>query len=170
MTRLALVGFRSDANSSYMRGAASAPPLIREALRCESSNSWSESGIEVGPDRFFDAGDVGEEPGREGDTPARIEAAIGHLLDQGLAPISLGGDHSITYPILRAFAKRHPRLTILHFDAHPDIYDEFEGTACRTRVPSRGSWRNGSRSGSCRSASAAPPPTSARRCSASASR
>jgi len=54
MTRVALVGFRSDSNSSYLRGAASAPPLIREAMRCESSNSWSEAGIEVGPDRFFD--------------------------------------------------------------------------------------------------------------------
>ena len=135
MTRLALVGFRSDSNSSYLRGAASAPPLIREAMRCESSNSWSEAGIEVGPDRFFDAGDVGEEPGREADTPARIEAAIGHLLDEGHAPISLGGDHSITYPILRAFAKRHPRLSILHFDAHPDIYDEFEGNRLSHACP-----------------------------------
>ena len=42
-------------------------------------------------------------------------------------PIALGGDHAITFPILRAFAKRHPRLSILHFDAHPDLYDEFEG-------------------------------------------
>ena len=133
MTRLALIGFRSDSNSSYLRGAASAPPLIREALRCESSNSWSESGIEVGPDRFFDAGDLGEEPGK--DTFVRIEAAIGRLLDDGHTPISLGGDHAITYPILRAFAKRYPRLSILHFDAHPDIYDEFEGNRLSHACP-----------------------------------
>ncbi len=41
--------------------------------------------------------------------------------------ISLGGDHSITYPIITAYAKRHPDLTILHLDAHPDTYDDFEG-------------------------------------------
>ncbi len=42
-------------------------------------------------------------------------------------PLVLGGDHSITYPVLRGFRPRHPRLTVLHFDAHPDLYDEFEG-------------------------------------------
>jgi len=133
MTRLALIGFRSDSNSSYMKGAASAPPLIREALWCPSSNAWSESGIEVGPDRFYDAGDLGEEPGV--DTFPRIEAAIGRLLEDGHAPISLGGDHAITYPIVRAFARRHPRLSILHFDAHPDIYDEFEGNRLSHACP-----------------------------------
>jgi arginase len=44
-----------------------------------------------------------------------------------LRPIALGGDHSITYPIMRAVAKRHPGLTILHIDAHGDLYDDFEG-------------------------------------------
>jgi arginase len=39
----------------------------------------------------------------------------------------LGGDHSITFPIVKAFAKRYPELTIFHFDAHPDLYDEFAG-------------------------------------------
>ncbi len=122
---LALVGFRFDENSSYLRGAAEAPPAIREALSCESANAWSEAGIEVPRGRFFDAGDFG--PGPDVDMLARIEAATGALLDRGHAPIALGGDHAITFPILRAFAKRHPRITILHFDAHPDIYDEFEG-------------------------------------------
>ena len=123
--RLALVGFRSDESSSYMRGAAEAPPLIRQAVFHESANSWSESGIEVGRSRFHDAGDFGEAPGK--DTRATIEAATAALLAEGFRPIALGGDHAITYPILRAFAKRYPRLSILHFDAHPDLYDEFEG-------------------------------------------
>lgn len=57
----------------------------------------------------------------------RIEAAIADLLARGFSPISLGGDHAVTYPILRAFARRYPRLSILHFDAHPDLYDEFQG-------------------------------------------
>ena len=57
----------------------------------------------------------------------RIESAVADLLARGLTPISLGGDHAVTYPILRAFARRFPRLAILHFDAHPDLYDEFQG-------------------------------------------
>jgi len=123
--RLALVGFRSDENSSFLRGAAEAPPLIRSALASESSNAWCENGLELTGATFHDAGDFAAPPG--GAMRGTIEAAIGALLDRGLRPISLGGDHAITHPILRAFAKRHARLSILHFDAHPDLYDEFEG-------------------------------------------
>ena len=133
MTRLALVGFRSDANSSYLRGAADAPPLIREALFCESSNPWTENRRELSRDAFYDAGDFGEEAGA--DTFGRIEAAIGHLLGNGYAPVSLGGDHAITYPIVRAFARKYPDLSILHFDAHPDLYDEFEGNRVSHACP-----------------------------------
>jgi arginase len=49
------------------------------------------------------------------------------VLADGSKPIALGGDHSVTYPILRAVSRYHPDLTILHIDAHPDLYDEFEG-------------------------------------------
>jgi agmatinase len=58
---------------------------------------------------------------------AKIESAVGELLDQGQATVCLGGDHSITYPIVRAFGKRFTDLTLVHFDAHPDLYEEFDG-------------------------------------------
>src|SRR3989442_5006693 len=48
-------------------------------------------------------------------------------LEAGGRPIALGGDHSVTYPIVRAVRWFHPQLSILHFDAHPDLYPEFEG-------------------------------------------
>ncbi len=119
-----LLGIPFDANSSYLRGAAGAPPLIREAFHCESSNSSCESGIELDSGSVLDAGDL--------KLPAdnafhAIENAVSELLDKEQAPVCLGGDHSITYPIVRAFAKRFTDLTIVHFDAHPDLYDEFEG-------------------------------------------
>jgi arginase len=119
-----LLGIPFDANSSYMRGAAGAPPLIREAFRCDSSNSSTESGIELDSESVLDAGDL-ELPADGGFTA--IEGAVGQVLDQGQSPVCLGGDHSITYPIVRAFAKRFAGLTIVHFDAHPDLYDEFQG-------------------------------------------
>ncbi|HEY6802777.1 MAG TPA: agmatinase [Pyrinomonadaceae bacterium] len=121
---LALIGFRYDENSSFMKGAADAPPQIRAALRTEAWNLSSENGTELDT-AFFDAGDVEAQPG--GDMFALIENSVGTLLSDGQAPISLGGDHSITYPIVRAFARHYSNLNILHFDAHPDIYDNFQG-------------------------------------------
>jgi arginase len=120
-----LLGIPFDANSSYLRGAADAPPLIREAYHCDSSNSSTESGIELSAESILDAGDLALPP--DSAFPA-IESAVGELLDKGQRPVCLGGDHSITYPIVRAFAKRFADLTIVHFDAHPDLYDEFQGS------------------------------------------
>jgi arginase len=120
----ALLGIPFDANSSYLRGAAGAPFLIREAFHSDSSNSSTESGIEFDSESVLDAGDLELRP--DGAFVA-IENAVGQLLDNGQAPVCLGGDHSITYPIVRAFGKRFADLTLVHFDAHPDLYDEFQG-------------------------------------------
>jgi arginase len=123
-SRPTLIGIPYDAASSFLRGAADAPPHIRRALESPSSNSWSESVIDLGNGAIDDAGDVdvqGE------DIRGAIEQAIDTVIAGGGLPISLGGDHSITYPILRAIRKAHPKLTILHLDAHADLYDEFEG-------------------------------------------
>ncbi len=124
--RIALIGFRYDENSSFMKGAADAPPQIRAALRSDSTNLWSEGGVDLGAESVvFDAGDIEPVPGSE--MFSLIADFILTLLDDGLAPISLGGDNSITYPILKAFNRKYPTLSVLHFDAHPDLYDEFQG-------------------------------------------
>jgi agmatinase len=120
--KLGLIGFCSDENSSFLRGAAGAPPLIRAALFSDAANLWSEIGVDLGGDGIlFDAGDVFPA------SPKEIEESVGSLLTQKLRPLSLGGDHSITYPIVRAMAREYPALSILHFDAHPDLYDDFRG-------------------------------------------
>jgi agmatinase len=123
--RLALIGFRYDENSSFMKGAADAPPQIRAAFRSDASNFSTENGTDL-ENAFFDAGDI--EPVQGTEMFSLIENSILTLLNDNLAPISLGGDHSITYPIVRAFAKQFPGLSVLHFDAHPDLYDEFQGS------------------------------------------
>jgi len=118
-----LVGVPFDANSSYLRGAAGAPAVIRSAFHSSSSNYWSELGVDLGAEGIYeDAGDL--QFGQ--DAFAEIESRVGQLVDRGLRPLSLGGDHSITFPLVRAVSKRVPGLTILHFDAHPDLYDDFE--------------------------------------------
>jgi agmatinase len=122
---VALIGIPWDENSSFMRGPAEAPPLIRAAFASESATLWSETGIDIGAAPIFDAGDV--EPVSGAAMINRIAESIEALLDQDYRLIALGGDHAITYPIVKAFAKKYSRLGVLHFDAHPDIYDEFQG-------------------------------------------
>jgi len=120
------LGVPLDENSSFMRGAASAPGQIRKALHSESTNLCSESGIDLGAEpRFRDLGDLELEPGLI--ALQQIEKAIARLLKQKVGVLSLGGDHSITYPILRAYGSNYDKLNLLHLDAHPDLYDEFEG-------------------------------------------
>ncbi len=57
---------------------------------------------------------------------ATITQAVTRILSAGARPLVLGGDHSITYPVVRGFAESFPHLTLLHLDAHPDLYDNFE--------------------------------------------
>lgn len=124
--KLALIGIRYDENSSFTKGAADAPPQIRAALRSDAWNLTSENGTDLSDDSlFFDAGDI--EPVAGSDMFTLIENSLNTLIADGLSPISLGGDHSVTYPIVRAFARKYKDLSILHFDAHPDLYDNFQG-------------------------------------------
>jgi arginase len=121
-----LIGLPYDAGSSYLRGAANAPPLIRAALHSPAGNSWTEQLRDLdAPGGLQDAGDLPLPPTAK--ARARIQAGIAEILGKGWRPIALGGDHSVTYPVLRAMHAAHPQLTILHLDAHPDLYDEFEG-------------------------------------------
>jgi agmatinase len=121
-----LIGLPYDGSSSFRRGPAAAPRLIREALRSPASNWWSETGVDVGlAESLVDAGDV--DLANTADVRGAIEAAIRRVIEEGGRPIALGGDHSVTYSVLRALRRVHPSLTVLHFDAHPDLYDEFEG-------------------------------------------
>ncbi len=124
--KLAIIGIRYDENSSFTKGAADAPPQIRAALRSDAWNLTSENGTDLSDDSiFFDAGDI--EPVTGSDMMTLIENSIYTLIGDGLTPISLGGDHSITHPIVRAFTRKYKDLSILHFDAHPDIYDSYQG-------------------------------------------
>jgi arginase len=120
-----LLGLPFDGASSYLRGAGEAPGKIREALRCDASNSWTELGVDLGVAGVYE--DAGDLEFTKQDAFEAIEAGVGGLIERGKRPVSLGGDHSITFPIVKAVARRCPELTIFHFDAHPDLYDEFEG-------------------------------------------
>ena len=128
-----LLGIPWDGYSSYLRGTAEAPPKIREALRCDASNSTTELGVDLGVAGVYE--DAGDLLFSDKDPFAAVEAGVASLLEQGKLPLLLGGDHSITFPIVKAMARQHPGLTIFHFDAHPDLYDEFEGNRLSHACP-----------------------------------
>lgn len=121
-----LLGIPLDENSSLHRGPAQAPAHVRAWLASGTSNWSAEDGTDLADEpRWSDAGDVEMRAG-----PAAmddIDTAVGTLLGRGARVLSLGGDHSVTYPVVRAYARHVPALTVLHFDAHPDLYDLFEG-------------------------------------------
>jgi arginase len=120
-----LLGIPLDHNSSFMRGPGQAPPMIREALHSDAWNQWSETGVDLGAaGAFEDAGDLRDMEAPDADK--RIEEAIAKIVEAGKRPVSLGGDHSVTFPILRALGKRVPGITLVHFDAHPDLYENYE--------------------------------------------
>lgn len=119
--KIGLQGILFDAKSSYMRGPGLAPPLIRKAYNSDSANYFSESGLELRPDIWDDKGDY------EVADYFDIEKITARNLDSKQALITLGGDHSITFPILKAITDKYGPVNILHIDAHSDLYDEFEG-------------------------------------------
>ena len=119
--KIRLQGILFDGKSSYMRGPALAPPLIRDAYKSDSANYYTESGIELRPNVFNDLGDFTI------DDYFNIEKITAKNIDSKQPLITLGGDHSITYPILKAVNDQYGPVNILHIDAHSDLYDEFEG-------------------------------------------
>jgi arginase len=126
--RVTLLGVPWDAQSSFMRGAAAAPDVIRRALVSRSSNLSTETGPDlVMGTHIVDGGDVRIPSGDAAAVVDAIAQAAATVLATGSALLALGGDHAVTFPLVRAHAERYPGLAILHLDAHPDLYDDFEG-------------------------------------------
>ena len=113
-------GICFDQHSSFLTGARNAPAKIREALHSASTNAYSELGVHFNDLDYHDEGD--HSPSYD-----EIEALTIEHLQKADKLITMGGDHSITYPIIKAFATKFPKFDILQIDAHSDLYDVFEG-------------------------------------------
>jgi len=122
MHNITIQGLNWDRKSSFQRGPAKAPELIRKALHSGSMNLYSELGVDIGDGTAVnDAGDFGI-----GEYMS-IERITANHLNGGGKVFTLGGDHSVAYPVIKAHAARYPKLDILQIDAHADLYDDFEG-------------------------------------------
>lgn len=125
--QIALIGIPLDANSSHLLGAAEAPATIRRVLHSGSGNHVTEHGVDaVGA--LDDLGDVAvsNETASEPDADL-ITKRIREITKAGQQVLALGGDHSVTFPILRGLSDTHTGLTVVHIDAHPDLYDDLDG-------------------------------------------
>ena len=121
MKEIFIQGIQFDEKSSYQQGPKLAPPLIREALNSGSLNLFAENGRTIEHPKIIDKGDF------EISEYFDIETITTKHLESGNKIFTLGGDHSITFPIIKALHKKHPKLDILHIDAHCDLYDHYEG-------------------------------------------
>ena len=121
-----LIGLPTDSHSSFLRGPAQAPPAIRAALWSEHGNAAAECGLELREDILVE--DFGDLPLDESpEDVERIRMAAEQAAQDGVTPLLLGGDHMVTNPIVAGIVAARGPVSILHFDAHPDIYEDFAG-------------------------------------------
>ena len=131
---VALIGIPFDDNSSFERGPALAPKVIRQVLKSGSLNGSTELGVNLRESqRWLDAGDVNI--AISDNFIDKIEQRCDQLLSENTRLLTLGGDHSISYPVLKSYDKYFEQLTILHIDAHSDLYDCFKGNRYSNACP-----------------------------------
>ena len=122
---LAIVGIPWDGATSYRTGQRLGPDAIRKvSVTLRPYNLVQGVGI-FEHCSGVDYGDVSVIPGYIEDTYKKIEAELSPLVDAGVIPVVVGGDHSITLPELRAIAKTHGPVALIHFDSHTDTNDQY---------------------------------------------
>lgn len=122
-----VLGIPFDANSSFLKGPALAPPRIRLMDKDGSANAYAENGSKIiEGDAYYDLGDLYFETTQSEKAYGLIKHTVEENLNDSAKIISLGGDHSITFPIIEAFSKVYSRINILHIDAHADLYENFD--------------------------------------------
>jgi agmatinase len=140
---VAVLGLPFDSGVSYRPGARFGPHAIRNATRLLRSY---HPGLDVRPfgeQQVADAGDLGINPYDIGAAIAQIEAGAEAALARAPRLLALGGDHTVALPLLRAVARRHGPVALLHFDAHLDTWDAYFGASYTHGTPFRRAWEEG---------------------------
>ena len=121
------IGIPYDQNSSFLKGPAYAPERIRLMEREGSANIYAENGLAVEKGVVYeDEGDIVFDSLNPADAFQTIRGRIAALLAGGDKVLSIGGDHSVSWPVVDAFTDRYPGLHVLHIDAHGDLYENFD--------------------------------------------
>ena len=134
---LAIVGVPFDSGVSYRPGARFGPSHVRESSRLLRPYNPS---VDVSPFEKYqvaDAGDIAVNPFNLDEAIADIERGSRDLHERAKRIISIGGDHTIALPLLRAMAAKHGPLSVVHFDAHLDTWDTYFGAQYTHGTPFR---------------------------------
>lgn len=124
---VAVLGVPFDGGTTFRPGPRFGPRKVRELSTLLRPYNPA---LKVSPFQLVtvvDGGDLPVVPTYIEDTFARVEAALRPILELGIIPLCIGGDHSVTLPILRAVAARHGPVALVHIDAHTDLWDEYYG-------------------------------------------
>ncbi|MHA1954275.1 MAG: arginase family protein, partial [Candidatus Heimdallarchaeaceae archaeon] len=133
----AIIGVPSDAGASFRTGQREGPAAIRKVSALLRHHNPV---LNVSPFEYLsgiDFGDLRVVPGYIEEGYKRIEESLLPIVDAGIIPILLGGDHAITLPELRAVVKKHGPVSLLHFDSHSDTVDEYFGKPYNHGTPFR---------------------------------
>ncbi|GIH62700.1 agmatinase [Microbispora siamensis] len=134
---VAVVGVPFDSGVSYRPGARFGPSAVREASRLLRPY---HPGLDVSPFaamQVADAGDIACNPFDIREAVETVEEAASGLMEAGTRLVTIGGDHTIALPLLRAAARRHGPVALLHFDAHLDTWDTYFGAEYTHGTPFR---------------------------------
>ncbi|MGB4131816.1 MAG: arginase family protein, partial [Tepidanaerobacteraceae bacterium] len=125
-SKIVIIGVPMDFTVSFRPGTRFGPKKIREvSYGLESYSVYADDSLEN--KSFFDAGDLDIPFGNVEKSLEIIKDVTKQCLKDGKIPLFLGGEHLISYPIVKQVAEKYPDLTVLHFDAHADLRDSFFG-------------------------------------------
>lgn len=123
-SRAVVIGVPMDFTVSFRPGTRMAPRKIREvSYGLEDFSPYLQDTLQN--KSFYDAGDLDLPYGNVAKSLEIIEQAAKIILNDGKIPVFIGGEHLITYPIVRQVAEKYPELKVLQFDAHADLRDTF---------------------------------------------
>jgi len=134
---IAIVGIPFDTGVSYRPGARFGPSHVRESSRLLRPYNPAQDVSPFAAAQVVDAGDIAANPFDIGEAVADIESAAAALGDRVERIVTVGGDHTIALPLLRAVTKKHGPVAVLHFDAHLDTWDTYFGAPITHGTPFR---------------------------------
>jgi agmatinase len=134
---VAVVGVPFDSSVSYRPGARFGPAHIRQSSRLLRPYNPAMDVLPFAAQQVVDAGDIAVNPFDIQDAIAEIDRAATELTEPGTKLLTLGGDHTITLPLMRTMHRRHGPLAVLHFDAHLDTWDTYFGEPYTHGTPFR---------------------------------
>ena len=133
----AVLGVPFDSGVSYRPGARFGPSHIRESSRLLRPYNPALGASPFASQQVADAGDLGVNPFSIDEAITAIEFGARELLERVPFLLTLGGDHTIALPLLRAVSARHGPVAVVHFDAHLDTWDTYFGAAYTHGTPFR---------------------------------